>query len=71
MIVTLQLDLDRGKFLLSQAFEEDENENFDEAVKLYSDAVEFFLTQVGARRDQTVVFVLWGRGLEIVETLEF
>ncbi|KAI0214801.1 Calpain-7 [Lamellibrachia satsuma] len=43
-----QLDLDRGKFLLSQAFEEDENKNFEEAVKLYSDAVEFFLKQ----RDQ-------------------
>ena len=55
MTFTLQLDLDRGKFLLSQAFEEDENENFDEAVKLYSDAVEFFLVQVGARRDQTLV----------------
>ncbi|KAK2172111.1 hypothetical protein NP493_993g00016 [Ridgeia piscesae] len=39
------LDLARGKYLLSQAFEEDENENFEEAVKLYSDAVEFFLTQ--------------------------
>ncbi|MFT7800365.1 calpain-7 [Arapaima gigas] len=35
-----QLDLDRAYFLVTQAFEEDEKGNSDEAIELYTQAVE-------------------------------
>ncbi|XP_067649573.1 calpain-7-like [Haliotis asinina] len=38
-----QQDLERAQFLLHQAFDEDENDNKEDAVELYSEAVEMFI----------------------------
>lgn len=38
-----QQNLERGQFLLHQAFDEDENNNSEEAIELYTSAVELFL----------------------------
>ena len=42
----LQLDLDRAKFLVTQAFEEDESGNGKDAIDLYTEAVELLLSLV-------------------------
>lgn len=42
-----QLDLERAYFLVTQAFEEDEKENTDEAIELYTQAVELCIQAVG------------------------
>ena len=41
-----QLEMDRAKFLLSQAFEEDEANNQEEAFELYTQAAENFIKLV-------------------------
>ncbi len=41
-----QLDLERAYFLVTQAFEEDEKENTDEAIELYTQAVELCIQAV-------------------------
>lgn len=41
-----QLDLERAEFLLYQAFNEDEENNTEEAVELYLEAVELCLKAV-------------------------
>lgn len=41
-----QLDLERARFLVTQAFEEDAKENAEEAIELYSEAVELCLNTV-------------------------
>lgn len=38
-----KLDMERGNFLLHQAFDEDEAGNLSEAKELYTEAVEVFL----------------------------
>lgn len=38
-----KLDMERGNFLLHQAFDEDEAGNLNEAKELYTEAVEVFL----------------------------
>lgn len=50
-----QLQLDRAKFLLSQALDEDEADNYQEALELYTLAVELCLQAVRALRST------WGR----------
>lgn len=42
-----QVDLERAHFLVTQAFEEDEKGNDDEAIELYTQAVELCITSVG------------------------
>ena len=42
----LQLEMDRAKFLLNQAFEEDEGDNGEEALELYTQAAEQFIKLV-------------------------
>lgn len=41
-----QLDLERARFLVTQAFEEDEKGNDEEAVELYTQAVELCIQTV-------------------------
>ena len=41
-----QLDLERAHFLVTQAFDEDEKGNKDEAIELYTEAVELCLKTV-------------------------
>lgn len=41
-----QLDLERAHFLVTQAFDEDEKGNREEAVELYTEAVELCLKTV-------------------------
>ncbi|XP_078656259.1 calpain-7-like [Branchiostoma floridae x Branchiostoma belcheri] len=45
-----QIDLERARFLIEQAFEEDENDNKEEAAELYMEAVELCLK---ARKETT------------------
>lgn len=40
------LDLERARFLVTQAFDEDDKGNAEEAIELYSEAVELCLTTV-------------------------
>lgn len=42
-----QVDLERAHFLVTQAFEEDEKGNGDEAIELYTQAVELCIKTVG------------------------
>lgn len=42
-----QLDLERAYFLVTKAFEEDEKQNGDEAIELYTQAVELCIQAVG------------------------
>ena len=42
-----QIQMDRAKFLVEKAFEEDEQDNNEEASELYMQAVELCLTLVG------------------------
>ncbi|XP_005103688.1 calpain-7 [Aplysia californica] len=39
----LQLDLERARFILSEALDEDEQKNLDEAINLYSEAIDLCL----------------------------
>lgn len=41
-----QLDLERAHFLVTQAFDEDEKGNAEEAIELYTEAVELCLKTV-------------------------
>lgn len=41
-----QLDLERAHFLVTQAFDEDDKGNMEEAVELYTEAVELCLKTV-------------------------
>lgn len=43
-----QLDLERSYFLVTQAFEEDEKGNSDEAIELYTQAVELCIQAVSS-----------------------
>ncbi|XP_072139599.1 calpain-7 isoform X2 [Mobula birostris] len=49
-----QMDLERAHFLVTQAFEEDEKDNSDEAVELYTEAVELCLKTANETSDQTL-----------------
>ena len=42
-----QVDLERAHFLVTQAFDEDEKGNSDEAIELYMQAVELCIQTVG------------------------
>lgn len=42
-----QVDLERAHFLVTQAFAEDEKGNDDEAIELYTQAVELCINTVG------------------------
>lgn len=42
-----QLDLERAHFLVTQAFDEDEKGNVEDAIELYTEAVELCLKTVG------------------------
>uniref|UniRef100_A0A8C5PQQ8 Calpain 7 n=1 Tax=Leptobrachium leishanense TaxID=445787 RepID=A0A8C5PQQ8_9ANUR len=48
------LDLERARFLVTQAFEEDDKGNVEEAIELYSEAVELCLTTSGDTTDQNL-----------------
>lgn len=43
-----QLELERSYFLVTQAFEEDEKGNSDEAIELYTQAVELCIQAVSS-----------------------
>lgn len=43
----LQLEMERAKYLLEKAFDEDGDENHEEAIELYMEAAEFCLALVG------------------------
>ncbi|XP_026139561.1 calpain-7-like [Carassius auratus] len=49
-----QLDLERAYFLVTQAFEEDEKENADEAIELYTQAVELCIQASSETSDQAL-----------------
>uniref|UniRef100_A0A8C1IUB5 Calpain 7 n=1 Tax=Cyprinus carpio TaxID=7962 RepID=A0A8C1IUB5_CYPCA len=49
-----QLDLERAYFLVTQAFEEDEKENTDEAIELYTQAVELCIQASNETSDQAL-----------------
>uniref|UniRef100_A0A3B4EFF6 Calpain catalytic domain-containing protein n=1 Tax=Pygocentrus nattereri TaxID=42514 RepID=A0A3B4EFF6_PYGNA len=49
-----QLDLERAYFLVTQAFEEDEKGNSDEAIELYSQAVELCIQASSETSDQAL-----------------
>ncbi|CAI9572740.1 unnamed protein product [Staurois parvus] len=49
-----QLDLERARFLVTQAFEEDDKGNSEEAIELYSEAVELCLTTSNETTDQNL-----------------
>ncbi|XP_018418260.1 PREDICTED: calpain-7 [Nanorana parkeri] len=49
-----QLDLERARFLVTQAFEEDDKGNAEEAIELYSEAVELCLTTSNETTDQNL-----------------
>uniref|UniRef100_A0A672PVS8 Calpain 7 n=1 Tax=Sinocyclocheilus grahami TaxID=75366 RepID=A0A672PVS8_SINGR len=49
-----QLDLERAYFLVTQAFEEDEKENADEAIELYTQAVELCIQASNETSDQSL-----------------
>ncbi|KAG1948211.1 calpain-7 [Pimephales promelas] len=49
-----QLDLERAYFLVTQAFEEDEKENADEAIELYTQAVELCIQASNETSDQAL-----------------
>ncbi|XP_078520015.1 calpain-7 isoform X2 [Lissotriton helveticus] len=49
-----QLDLERAHFLVTQAFDEDDQGNAEEAIELYSEAVELCLQTSNDTSDQTL-----------------
>ncbi|XP_062847345.1 calpain-7 [Trichomycterus rosablanca] len=49
-----QLDLERAYFLVTQAFDEDEKGNSDEAIELYTQAVELCIRASNETTDQTL-----------------
>ncbi|MBN3276152.1 CAN7 protein, partial [Polyodon spathula] len=49
-----QLDLERAYFLVTQAFEDDEKGNVEEAVELYTQAVELCIETANETSDQTL-----------------
>uniref|UniRef100_A0A671VV75 Calpain 7 n=1 Tax=Sparus aurata TaxID=8175 RepID=A0A671VV75_SPAAU len=49
-----QVDLERAHFLVTQAFEEDEKGNDDEAIELYTQAVELCITSSNETSDQAL-----------------
>ncbi|XP_078098502.1 calpain-7 [Mustelus asterias] len=49
-----QMDLERAHFLVTQAFDEDEKGNADEAVELYTEGVELCLKTANETSDQTL-----------------
>ncbi|KAM3928765.1 calpain-7 [Leptodactylus fuscus] len=48
------LDLERARFLVTQAFDEDDKGNAEEAIELYSEAVELCLTTSNETTDQNL-----------------
>ncbi|MEE6466241.1 hypothetical protein FKM82_006881 [Ascaphus truei] len=48
------LDLERARFLVTQAFEEDDKGNAEEAIELYTEAVELCLTTSNKTTDQNL-----------------
>ncbi|KAH6939308.1 hypothetical protein HPB50_016934 [Hyalomma asiaticum] len=68
-----QLQLDRAKFLLSQALDEDEADNYQEALELYTLAVELCLQARAATDDKTLhekLTSIASQGLERAESLK-
>ncbi|EEC01788.1 calcium-dependent cysteine protease, putative [Ixodes scapularis] len=68
-----QLELDRAKFLLGQALDEDEAEHWQEALELYTHAIELCLQARGATEDKSLQEKLASiatRGLERAECLK-
>lgn len=47
-----QLDLERAHFLVTQAFDEDEKGNVEDAIELYTEAVDLCLKTVGIAMSQ-------------------
>ena len=64
-VCTFQLDTERAKYLLEQAFEEDANDNREEAFELYAQAAEFFLKLV----DDLILLLLWSYLLTFVRNI--
>lgn len=68
-----QLELDRAKFLLGQALDEDEAEHWQEALELYTHAIELCLQARGTTEDKSLQEKLASiatRGLERAECLK-
>lgn len=68
-----QLQLDRAKFLLSQALDEDEADNYQEALELYTLAVELCLQARAATDDKTLhekLTSIASQGLERAERMK-
>ncbi|ROJ29318.1 Calpain-7 [Anabarilius grahami] len=63
-----QLDLERAYFLVTQAFEEDEKENADEAIELYTQAVELCIQAKRSRSPE--IFELFLSPTQSNETAE-
>ncbi|XP_004631751.1 calpain-7 [Octodon degus] len=49
-----QLDLERAHFLVTQAFDEDEKQNIEEAIELYTEAVDLCLKTSSETADKTL-----------------
>lgn len=52
------MDLERAHFLVTQAFEEDEKGNDDEAIELYTQAVELCIKTVSLSLDPFLFFIM-------------
>ncbi|XP_077516036.1 calpain-7-like isoform X2 [Amblyomma americanum] len=68
-----QLQLDRAKFLLSQALDEDERDNYQDALELYTQAVELCLQARAATDDKTLhekLTSIASQGLERAECMK-
>ncbi|KAL1430013.1 hypothetical protein MTO96_015501 [Rhipicephalus appendiculatus] len=68
-----QLQLDRAKFLLSQALDEDEADNYQEALELYTLAVELCLQARAATDDKALhekLTSIASQGLERAESIK-
>lgn len=68
-----QLELDRAKFLLGQALDEDEANNWQDALELYTHAIELCLQARSATEDKSLqekLATIATRGLERAECLK-
>ncbi|KAM4567400.1 calpain-7 [Fundulus diaphanus] len=65
-----QVDLERAHFLVTQAFEEDEKGNDDEAVELYTQAVELCIKTSSESSDQTLQMKLKQLARQALERAE-
>nr|XP_033785929.1 calpain-7 isoform X2 [Geotrypetes seraphini] len=65
-----QLDLERAHFLVTQAFDEDDKGNAEEAVELYTEAVELCLKTSNETSDQTLQMKLKQLARQAIERAE-